>query len=523
MANARGYIHSVMDEEELDQLFGPLPEYILPVDRDPNYLFESINLEDVRRATYKAFKGHNSKSDVKAFKADFNNRLYKIFTAIKGGTYKNLIAYRKLKKTNHKGKVRLIDSPNLDTRIMQHLWLYLIVPFYDKKDNGNGKNCKPKHGITAKQNINSTLHNQKHLYYDLREFHYALMIDQRECYKHITPKTYRRQVKHFTRDTQFIDFGEAIGFINNSLPIGTQTSPYIHHICLWKSDVFIRDNTEWSQRYADDNAIAFRTIEDLNAFKWRIQNFWWYELSIRAKRQMIRVLNIDKCPMDFCGYVTHRLPNKKVSDHNKGFCRVRSSTTKRAIKRCRDASISKEKVQRSYSSYFGQFIHADEFTTLTQIEQSNMKLDKLTENIRIDREIDAPEIDIRDLLGVKFTLYKFRMKSYKGQINWVQCLIGSYEKIPLKKDRQNRTREDLPRETRKRKKVKGSREYAYEFHGDYQGLISYLKALENYNPNDPSWFLPIEEAEIVKDGEYIFKGSTNKVKYINKSDYVKSN
>lgn len=152
-----------------------------------------------------------------------------------------------------------------------------------------------------------------------------------------------------------------------------------------------------------------------------------------------------------------------------------------------------------------------------------MKLDKLTENIRIDREIDAPEIDIRDLLGVKFTLYKFRMKSYKGQINWVQCLIGSYEKIPLKKDRQNRTREDLPRETRKRKKVKGSREYAYEFHGDYQGLISYLKALENYNPNDPSWFLPIEEAEIVKDGEYIFKGSTNKVKYINKSDYVKSN
>lgn len=161
MANARGYIHSVMDEEELDQLFGPLPEYILPVDRDPNYLFESINLEDVRRATYKAFKGHNSKSDVKAFKADFNNRLYKIFTAIKGGTYKNLIAYRKLKKTNHKGKVRLIDSPNLDTRIMQHLWLYLIVPFYDKKDNGNGKNCKPKHGITAKQNINSTLHNQK--------------------------------------------------------------------------------------------------------------------------------------------------------------------------------------------------------------------------------------------------------------------------------------------------------------------------------------------------------------------------
>lgn len=511
-----------MDENELDELFGPLPEpYIEPKDRDPNHLFESICLRDVEKAAYKAFEGHNSKSDVKAFKAAFKNRVQILYDAIKDGSYRRLIKYRKLKKTNHKGKVRLIDSPNLDTRIMEHLWLYLIVPFYDKKDNGNGKNCKPDHGITASNPQHSTLHQQKHLYYDLREFHYILMMDQRKCYEHITPKNYRKQIKHFTRDTQFIDFGEDIGFINNKLPIGTPTSPYIHHICLWASDMFIRDNTEWSIRYADDNAIAFRTIEDLNSFKWRLQNFWWYELQLRAKRHMIRVLNIDKCPMDFCGYVTHRNPDKGKSCHNKGYCRVRSSTTKRAIKRCGDTNISKEKVDRSHSSYFGQFIHADEFRTLTQIENSNMKLEKLTEKIRINREIDAPEIDIRDLLGVTFTLYKYRLKTYKGHTNWVQCLIGTYVKLPLKKERSKY--DTLPRPTKKRRHMEGSKEYAYEFHGDYQGLIKFIQALEASKPDTPNWFLPIEEAEIVKECEYIFKGSTNKIKYINKNDYVKSN
>lgn len=508
----------------LEELFGPLPDTIPVKDRDPDKLFEGITREDVVAAAYSAFKGHNSKSDVKAFKAHFDERIDRIYNAIKDGSYRELIKYRKLKKTNHKGKERLIDSPNLDTRILQHLWLYLIVPFYDKKDNGNGKNCKPGFGITAKTPRNSTLHCQKHLYYDLREFHYVLLIDQRKCYEHITPKIYRKQIKNFTRDSKFIDFGEDIGFINKKLPIGTPTSPYIHHLCLWASDTFIRNNTEWSQRYADDNAIAFRTIEDLHAFKWRIMNFWWYELRIRAKRHMTRILNIDKMPMDYCGFLTYRIPNKKVSDHNKGYCRVRRTSAKRAIDKCRNLNIPKEKVQRSYASYFGQFIHADEFKTLNQIEATNMKLDKLTESIRIDREIDAPQIDIRDLLGVKFNLYKYRLKEYKGQINWIQCLIGTSEKLPTKKERRSKDIKNiLPRQTSKVKKTKDGKLYAYEFHGNYQGLISYILALRDSKPNKDNWFMPIEDAEIVKESEYLFKGSTNKVKFIKHEDYVECN
>lgn len=156
-----------------------------------------------------------------------------------------------------------------------------------------------------------------------------------------------------------------------------------------------------------------------------------------------------------------------------------------------------------------------------------MKLSKLTEKVKIDREIDAPEVDIRDLLGVTFTIYKFRLKSYKGHTNWVQCLIGTKVKLPLKKDRRNNRDDGLPRPTGKmrligvREDKKKNKEYAYEFHGDFQGLIAYFKALIELHPEDPDWFMPIEDAEIEKNGEYIFKGSTNRIKYINKEEYVK--
>lgn len=505
--------------EELMALLGPAPKK-----PNPNHLFETIDLALVEQAAKKAFEGHNSKSDVKAFKANFQTRIERIYNAIKDGTYINLIGYRKLVKYNHKRKRRLIDSPNLDTRIMQHLWLILIVPIYESKDNGNGMNCKPDHGITSDVKRFSTLHNQKHLYYDLREFNYLLLMDQRKCYEHITPKIYRKQIKHFTHDKAFIDFGEKIGFINNKLPIGTPTSPYIHHICLWVSDVFIRDNTDWSERYADDNAMAFKTIEDLNAFKWRLKNLWWYCLHLRAKRQMTRVLEINKCPFDFCGYVAHRNPGKLVAEHNKGFVKMREKTLLRAKLKCRQANTSAEKVNRSWSSYFGQMQHADAFREMESIEKSNMKLRALTDEIRIDREIDAPTVDIKDLLGKKFNLYRYRIKEYKGKPNWLQCLIGSSEQLPLKDvpERNKKKKKDTTRPTKKLKKLKDSEddvEYAYEFHGDYQGLIAYLQKLEDQHSDDPQWFMPIEEAEVVKDGEWVFKGSTNKIKYINKKKY----
>lgn len=73
-----------------------------------------------------------------------------------------------------------------------------------------------------------------------------------------------------------------------------------------------------------------------------------------------------------------------------------------------------------------------------------------------------------------------------------------------------------PRSGGTNKRPRGNnQEYAWEFHGDYQGIIAYLKELETVFNGDTSKYIPITHAEIIKDGEYIFKGSTNKQRFIN--------
>lgn len=96
--------------------------------------------------------------------------------------------------------------------------------------------------------------------------------------------------------------------------------------------------------------------------------------------------------------------------------------------------------------------------------------------------------------------------------NWIESTAQSYDpKDPRERARSKTNKKQL----KKIRRGKGQ-EYAWEFHGDYQGLIAYIKELEKVL-GDKSNFLTITNTEIVKDGEYIFKGSTNKQRFINNS------
>ena len=94
-------------------------------------------------------------------------------------------------------------------------------------------------------------------------------------------------------------------------------------------------------------------------------------------------------PLDFCGYVVHRNYRPKCS-HNKGYVTIRQSTVDRARK-C--------KTNESWASYFGLMKHADAFRLMTKIE-NKMKLRELTQSIRIDRKMDARNVEIRELINV---------------------------------------------------------------------------------------------------------------------------
>ena len=189
----------------------------------------------LERAITRSVKGHRKKREVKKFLREKETLIPDILEKIKSGKYIEDLHYRKLTKTNvSNGKVRKIDSPNFYTRLYQHFFLELIEPIYYSKDPGSGLNCKSKHGITSKNKKYSVVKRIKHCFYDLHQYNYYLKIDQRRCYEHITRKIVRKSLKNLITSKWLIDFGINVSFStdSNKLPIGTPTSPLLHHIVM---------------------------------------------------------------------------------------------------------------------------------------------------------------------------------------------------------------------------------------------------------------------------------------------------
>lgn len=443
--------------------------------------FESLNLQDIEAAAFRAFRGHSGKREVIKFKNDFESECNALYSALKDGSWRQKLSYRKLVKVNNNGKVRNIESPSLYTRIYQHLFLNIIEETYFSKDNRLGVNCKQGYGITATDKSKSAVKRLKHIFYDCRFLNYYLVIDQRKCYEHISTKVFRKMLKRMISDTELVDFATDVCFAGKTLPIGTPTSPLAHHIIMLWFDYIIKGMTRYSVRYADNCFLSFSTKEEAHQAMWRIQNYWWYELGLRAKRHSIIIAPMTK-PCDFCGFVFHRNPGRKVTDHDKGYVTIRKSIIRRAAKCRKDVS---------WASYFGIMQHSDSYRIMINTER-NMNLSSLTQKIRINRNLDAKNIEIKELLNRKITIYDYELRyNSQREANWIKCLIGFEE-----------TENGEPT----------GRIAAREFHGNYQGIIQFIQMCEReYGKKD---ILPIEEVEIENQCGYIFKGSTNQLNYI---------
>lgn len=443
-------------------------------------IFDSINIDMIKEAVVRASDRHGWKTEVIRFNENLDANCNMIYNNLLDDGYLSFIKYKKLERVNGNGKVRKIDSPTFITRIYQHLFLLLIEPVYYSKDNMTGLNCKPGCGITSNTRRKSVVRLLKGLFYDRLDLEWALIIDQRKCYDHITVKIFRKAMRRIVDDRKLIDFAVNVCFVNGKLPIGTPTSPMVHHIVMLGFDYYAKSISPFVVRYADDVIMAFHTKEDANASKWRVKNYWWYNLGIRAKSNTTRISSLYDS-IDFCGYVFHR-NGMDISAHNKGYVSVRERTVNRA-KIC--GSDDK------WASYFGIFKHADSFNLALRIEK-DMKLKDLTSKIKIDRSMDARNIDIKGLIDKKFSVLDYDIRrDNKGNPNWIKCLIGIDEVVDG---------------------VLTGKIEAREFHGNYQGIINFVLACEaKYGK---SVILPIEDVEIENQCGYIFKDSTNQLKYI---------
>lgn len=122
-----------------------------------------------------------------------------------------------------------------------------------------------------------------------------------------------------------------------------------------------------------------------------------------------------------------------------------------------------------------------------------MKLRELTQKIKIDRSMDADNIEMKELEGKVFTIHNYDIrKSSKDEPNWIKCLIGIKEF------------DENGRPTGK--------ERAYEFHGGYHFIVNFIVECEKQFGKEN--LLPIEDVEVESRCGYVFKGSTNVMTYI---------
>lgn len=279
-----------------------------------------IGKEDVVAAIRKSAIGHSYKSEVRDMLSDIDSYAESVLNAVSTGSYPELLAYREFDTVNTNGKRRHIEQPSLFTRVLQHLSIVLLKPLYDALDPHVSFNCKEGYGICASDRSKSLSHFIKYNVYDRRDLHYALAVDQRRCYGHITRKLYRKSLKRLTSDSGLIDFAVNVTFHGDSFPIGTPTSPFAHHVIMLAFDRWLGSVPGPKARYADDTVLFFRTSEEAAEAKWRIMNFWWYVYGIRAKRNPL-IIDLDMSPLSFCGLVFRRNRDRTATSHDKGYCR----------------------------------------------------------------------------------------------------------------------------------------------------------------------------------------------------------
>jgi len=451
-----------------------------------------LSTESVLSAIDKAAVGHSFKPEVRDMLGNRVPYAESVMSAVMSGDYLDMMSYREFDVDNSNGKRRHVEQPSLFTRVIQHLSIVLLKPAYDRLDPKISYNCKDGYGICASNPRKSLSRFLKRNVYDRTDLHYALTVDQRKCYGHMTRKVYRNALKMLTSDSELTDFAVNVAFHGNSFPIGTPTSPFAHHVIMLAFDRWLGSIPGPKARYADDTVIFFRTREEANAAKWRIINFWWYTYGLRAKRNPC-IVDVDHSPLSFCGLVLRRNPGRTTSAHDKGYCRPRRNIRDRARKCRRD---------ESYSSYFGLFSKTDSFNFLKSMEE-RMQFSELTQKIKIRREFDAQPISLPELARRPFNIYDFEVRHDKdGRANWVRLMVG----MPELDESGEPTGKYL----------------RYVVKTEADAIVQFMELARNAI-DGVTVRLPFNNVEIENACGYMFKGSTDREIYCSKQNVVLPN
>ena len=445
-----------------------------------------ITEETVKEAFKKASKGRSKKPVVVEFRKDLDANCSALADIINQGKVAERVRYLRLKRKNNNGKWRDIDAPTFLTLVLQHVWLLLTKPLYMAKETGIARNCIEGRGILSDGIDTGLLKPMRRLFYDDRQYTHLVLIDERKCYEHTTVKAYRKGMKLIGAGKMLTDFGEAVGFVRGILPIGTPTSPLMHHIAVLPFDHWAKENYPEAIRYADNVFIPVRSLEEGEQAMWRTKMFWWYVLGVRSKSKEQRVVEINSVPVDICGFTLSRLTPRQ-DNHGKGLTHIRKSIY---------ISAMHAQTAASFASYFGILQNADCFESLKN-KCEEMKLNELTSRCKLKRDMNAEVYEPKDVLDLeRFDIIDYEIRHDKdGNDNWVNLFCGK------KKDGSTKLK-------------------AFSFHGNMPCIYNWLRMIEK-SFGDRS-FLPIEDARLVKRRGYLLDGTAEMIEEIDPEEYYKN-
>jgi RNA-directed DNA polymerase len=260
--------------------------------------------------------------------------------------------------TIYEPKERVISRLPYRDRILHHGIMNKLEPMFVANFTADTYSCIKGKGI------HGAVNNLKEALKDEANTTYCLQLDIVKFYPSVDHAILKQLLRRKIKDNDLLWLLDGIIDSAPGLPIGNYLSQYFANFYLSGFDHWLKENkrVKYYYRYADDIIILARTKEELHQLFAEIVEYLSSKLKLKVKGNH-RVFPVDKCGIDFVGYVFFR-------NHT----RLRKS-----IKQSFARAVARNKPRSSIASYKGWAKHCNSKHLITKL-LPNEKLPRIWNN-----------------------------------------------------------------------------------------------------------------------------------------------
>lgn len=316
---------------------------------------------NVQKSYNKARKGKRYRKDVIRFTKKKEENLKRVREDILTQAYEPG-AYHYFKV--YEPKERQIMALPFYDRVVQHAINNVLEPIFNKRFIFHSYACRKKKGMhKASETLQGWLYGWQKYHGD--EPLYAIKADIHHYFQSIDHSILKAEIRRVIKDKEALTLIDRIIDHNGNMPdgvgipVGNLTSQLFANIYLDKLDRFIKHTlgVKHYVRYMDDFILLSPDKGQLREWLAAIETFLRDELRLELNPKT--TILAAKNGIDFVGY-KHRGTHKKVR-------RDSVKRMKRKIKWYIKGKITKEKLQKSVTSWTGHASHADSYNLQKKI------------------------------------------------------------------------------------------------------------------------------------------------------------